>query len=232
MHATAIIVAAGEGRRLGGSTPKTYRPLCGRPLVLRTLDQFFASRTVAEVILVVAATEISRCESLLRQDARLGRRPWLLRSGGSTRQQSVKSGLETIDSETDIVVIHDGARPFVTPALIDHCVEAAYEKGAAVVGVPARDTIKVVSHDRWVQTTPARRFLWQIQTPQSFHRAIIVEAHEQAARQRVEATDDATLVENLGKPVFVLEGESLNIKITVPQDWWLAEMLIREGKVS
>jgi 2-C-methyl-D-erythritol 4-phosphate cytidylyltransferase len=200
-------------------------------MVLRTLDRFFAAETITEVILVVAPSDISRCEGMLRQEPQYGRRRWLVQRGGATRQQSVQNGLQLIDPKTDIIVIHDGARPFIIPSLIDRCVEEANEKGAAVIGVRARDTIKVVSEDRWVQGTLARSSLWEIQTPQSFHRDIILEAHARAASEQVEATDDAALVERLGHPVFVVEGERLNFKITVPQDVWLAEALIREGKV-
>jgi len=231
-HTTAIIVAAGEGRRIGGEVPKTYLPVCGRPMVLRTLDQFFSAQAIEEVVLVIAADEFLRCETMLRDDSGLANRPWILQSGGPTRQQSVKKGLEKIGSDTDIVVIHDGARPFVSPALIDRCVQATRDKGAVVVGVPVRDTIKIVSNDRWVQTTLSRSSLWAIQTPQVFRKQWIVEAHDRAAREAFEATDDAMLVERIGKPVFVVDGESTNIKITTPEDVWFAEALLREKRIS
>jgi len=231
-HTTAIIVAAGEGRRIGGEVPKTYLPVCGRPMVLRTLDQFFSAQAIEEVVLVIAADEFLRCETMLRDDSELANRRWILQSGGPTRQQSVKKGLEKIGSDTDIVVIHDGARPFVSPALIDRCVQASRDKGAVVVGVPMRDTIKIVSNDRWVQTTLSRSSLWAIQTPQVFRKQWIVEAHDRAAREAFEATDDAMLVERIGKPVFVVDGESTNIKITTPEDVWFAEALLREKRIS
>jgi 2-C-methyl-D-erythritol 4-phosphate cytidylyltransferase len=231
-HITAIIVAAGEGRRIGGEVPKIYLPVCGRPMVLRTLDQFFSTQAIEEVVLVIAADEFLRCETMLRDDSALANRPWILQSGGPTRQQSVKKGLEKIGSDTDIVVIHDGARPFVSPALIDRCVQATRDKGAVVVGVPVRDTIKIVANDRWVQTTLSRSSLWAIQTPQVFRKQWIVEAHDRAAREAFEATDDAMLVERIGKPVFVVDGESTNIKITTPEDVWFAEALLREKRIS
>jgi len=230
-HTTAIIVAAGEGRRIGGKVPKTYLPICGRPMVLRTLDQFFSAQAIEEVVLVIAADEFLRCETMLRDDSELANRRWILQSGGPTRQQSVKKGLEKIGSDTDIVVIHDGARPFVSPALIDRCVQASRDKGAVVVGVPVRDTIKIVSNDRWVQTTLSRSSLWAIQTPQVFRKQWIVEAHDRAAREAFEATDDAMLVERIGKPVFVVDGESTNIKITTPEDVWFAEALLRQKRI-
>jgi 2-C-methyl-D-erythritol 4-phosphate cytidylyltransferase len=231
MKATAIIVAAGEGLRIGGKISKPYLPLCGRAMVLRTLDRFFAARCIGQVVLVVAAGELSRCEGMLRGDSLLGQRPWVLQSGGATRQQSVKAGLGKVGGDVDIVVIHDGARPFVSPGLIDRCVESANQTGAAVAGLPARDTIKFVSDDRRILSTPDRKALWEIQTPQAFRREVIVEAHEWATRAGFTATDDAMLVEQTGKPVWVIDGENTNLKITVPEDLWLAEAMIREGRI-
>jgi 2-C-methyl-D-erythritol 4-phosphate cytidylyltransferase len=231
MHVTAIVVAAGAGRRIGGDVAKTFLPIAGRPLVLRTLDRMFAAKTVEQVVLVVAASEMDRCDALLGADSLLCNRPYLLQTGGVTRQQSAKRGLDRISADTDVVIIHDGARPFVSAALIDRCVESAAEKGAVVVGLPARDTIKIVGADRLILSTPARRSLWEIQTPQAFQKELIVAAHRQAERDGVEVTDDAMVVERLSKPVFVLEGERTNLKITLPEDIWLAEMMIREGRV-
>jgi 2-C-methyl-D-erythritol 4-phosphate cytidylyltransferase len=231
MHTTAIVLAAGEGRRISGNTSKVFLPLAGRPLLLRTLDRVFSARTIEKVVLVIAAIEAARCETMLRSDTALQGRPWLLQTGGATRQQSAKRGLEKIGSDTDIVMIHDGARPFASTNLIDRCVEIAADKGAVVVGLPARDTIKMVSRDRRIQSTPERSSLWEIQTPQVFKRELILEAHERAEQEGVEVTDDAMLVERLGKSVFVMEGERTNFKITVPEDVWLAETLIREGRV-
>ncbi|HEX2931374.1 MAG TPA: 2-C-methyl-D-erythritol 4-phosphate cytidylyltransferase [Candidatus Binatia bacterium] len=232
MHVTAIVLAAGAGRRVGGAMPKTFLPIAGRPLVLRTVDRMFSARTVADVVLVVAASELERCQAMLRADDALRNRPWRLQTGGITRQQSAKRGLEKLGAETEIVIIHDGARPFVSANLIDRCVESASSKGAVVVGIAARDTIKVVDQDRRIQSTPERSSLWEIQTPQVFRRDLIVAAHEQAEKDGCQVTDDAMVVERMGTPVFVLDGERTNFKITVPEDVWLAEMLIREGRVS
>jgi 2-C-methyl-D-erythritol 4-phosphate cytidylyltransferase len=232
MRVTAIIVAAGEGRRVGGSIPKAYLPIAGRSMILRTLDRCFAARCVDDLVLVVASQELARCEALLKADAALSHRPWRLQSGGATRQESVRRGLERTTAETEIVVIHDGARPLVSPTLIDRCIELACEKGAVIAGVPVRDTIKVVSQDRRVQSTPDRSGLWEVQTPQFFQRDLIVEAHNRAVREGIHATDDAMLIERMGKPVFVVEGDRSNLKITVPEDILFAEALIQESGIA
>jgi 2-C-methyl-D-erythritol 4-phosphate cytidylyltransferase len=228
-HVTAIIAAAGEGQRMGGSVPKPYVSLAGRPIVLRTLDRCLAAASIKEVILVVAASELRRCEMLLTNDPALKGRPWRCQSGGATRQESVKRGLEALDSTTEIVLIHDAARPLVSPDLIDRCVQLTAEKGAVVLGVPVRDTIKVVSKDHWIQSTPDRNSLWEIQTPQVFHRELIMEAHRTAAQAKIQATDDAMLVERIGKPVFVLAGNRSNLKITTAEDIAIAEALIERS---
>jgi 2-C-methyl-D-erythritol 4-phosphate cytidylyltransferase len=231
MQVAAIVVAAGAGRRIGGEISKVYLPIAGRPLILRTLERMFETKTVGQVILVVAAEDRDRCDAMLRDDLKLRDRPYRLEIGGATRQQSVQRGLKKISQEIEIVIIHDGARPFVSAALIDRCVENAIEKGAVVVGVPARDTIKLVGADRRVQSTPDRNLLWEIQTPQVFQRDLIVDAHARAENDGVEVTDDAMVVERLGKAVYLLEGERTNFKITLPEDVWLAEMMVREGRV-
>ncbi|MGE5303263.1 MAG: 2-C-methyl-D-erythritol 4-phosphate cytidylyltransferase [Alphaproteobacteria bacterium] len=232
MKANAIIVAAGEGRRLAHTDPKPYLPLCGRPMLLRTLDKFCSARHIAKVIVVAAAPQLARCEELLRADSALKHRFWILQSGGATRQQSVKRGLDEVDADAEIIAIHDAARPFVSSALIDRSVEVAYERGAVAVGLPVRDTIKIVSREQWVQSTPERNSLWEIQTPQVFRAPLIFEAHDRAAKQGIQATDDAVLLERMGIPVYVLEGERTNFKITLPDDLFFAEALIRDGRVT
>jgi 2-C-methyl-D-erythritol 4-phosphate cytidylyltransferase len=225
VYVTAILVAAGEGRRIGVPTPKAYLSIGGRPIVLRALEKFVLAQTINSIVLVVADTEFERCASLLR-DAKLQGKPLTMKGGGPTRQASVLNGLESLDSRCDWVVIHDAARPFVSPPRIDECVNAAVINGAAVVGVPARDTIKIVSQDRRIVETPPRNALWEIHTPQVFRRDLIVAAHARALRERIEATDDATLVEQLGQTVCVIEDDRTNMKITTPEDLIIAEALL------
>jgi 2-C-methyl-D-erythritol 4-phosphate cytidylyltransferase len=226
VNATAIIVAAGEGRRVGGGISKVYLPIGGRAVLLRTLDQFFRAKRVSNVIVVIAKQDLARCRSLLGNDPQARERSWILQTGGSSRQESVSRGLEKLSSDCDVVVIHDGARPFVSAELIDRVIEEAWARKAVVVGVPVRDTIKVISEDRQVLSTPARDCLWEIQTPQAFERRLIVEAHQAAQRNNQGATDDGTLVERLGKSVYLIDGERTNIKITLPEDLLFAEALV------
>ena len=200
-------------------------------MILRTLDRFLSARTIGKVILVVAEDQLSRANDMLEADVAAQKGAWALQSGGATRQESVRRGLELTGDDSDVVAIHDGARPFVSPALIDRSVEGARAKGAVVVGLPARDTIKSVSPDHWIESTLARGALWEIQTPQVFKRDIVLAAHAWAAREGVEATDDAALVEKRGQRVFVLEGERTNFKITFADDLWLAETMIQARRI-
>ena len=232
MHVSAIVLAAGEGRRLGGRVPKAFASIAGRPLVLRTVERIFSVKMIERVTLVIGAAQLERCEALLKADPALRDRPWHLQVGGATRQQSAQRGLEQTGSENDLVLIHDAARPFVSAELIGRCIETAIRRDAVVPGLPARDTIKLVTQDHWVERTLERDSLWEIQTPQVFRRELIVAAHAHAASAGLEVSDDALAVERYGKRVFVVQGERLNFKITVPEDVWLAELLLREGRVS
>jgi 2-C-methyl-D-erythritol 4-phosphate cytidylyltransferase len=216
---------------MGGAISKSFLPIAGRPLVLRTLDRFFSTRKIEKVIVVVANQELRQSQELIESDPNLSHRSWVLQAGGATRQESVRRGLDRLEPDCEIVAIHDGARPFVSSSLIDRCIDEAYRVGSVVIGVPVRDTIKVVSEEHWVQATPARNALWEVQTPQVFRKDIILQAHDWAGRHGIEATDDSTLVEQIGERVFLLEGERTNIKITVPEDLLLAEALLREGRV-
>jgi len=216
---------------MGTARAKSYLDIAGRPLVLRTLDRMFASPRIENVILVVSAADFERCQTMLRSDPALKDRAWILQTGGVTRQESARRGLEKIPGAADLIAIHDAARPFVSVELIERCLDAAAAHGAAVPGLPARDTIKIVSPECLIEATPDRARLREIQTPQVFARDLILTAHAKAARDRIECTDDAMVVERFGKPVFVVEGETTNIKITVPEDLWFAEALLRQGQV-
>lgn len=230
MRVNGVVVAAGEGKRMGGDIPKPLLSIAGRPLILHTLSRFAASQ-VHRVIVIAGANEISKYQKLIQSDIRLRSLDCSFEIGGARRQDSVWRGLARVDPDCEVVVIHDGARPFILPDLIDRCTEVALREGAVVVGVPVRSTIKVVSSERRIVGTPPRDTLWEAQTPQVFRLPIIRQAYDEAMLEGMEATDDAMLVERLGKPVYLLEGHTTNIKITLPEDMLLAEALIREGRV-
>jgi 2-C-methyl-D-erythritol 4-phosphate cytidylyltransferase len=227
MRINAVIVAAGEGKRMSAGAPKPLLALGGRPVILHTLAAFAASRA-GKAVIVVSEKERARFEALLR-GSDLGRLEWQLQSGAARRQDSVARGLELLDGDCELVVVHDAVRPLVSAALIDRCIAAAAKDGAAVAGVPVADTIKIVSSDRRIEATPLRESLWAIQTPQVFGVELLREAHRKAKVESVEATDDAMLVERLGRKVVVVEGERRNIKITTPEDLALAEALLLQS---
>jgi len=214
----AIIVAAGESRRMGG-VDKAFALLAGKPVLARAVDAFQRCGSVKQVVLVVNEQNLERCRQLVAESG------WSkvtgVCPGGERRQDSVAAGLSHL-SHCDWVVIHDGARPLVTVDLIEHGLEAARETGAAVAAVPVTDTIKVAGDDRIVHQTPPRRNLWAVQTPQVFGFDIIAEAYRQA---KGEVTDDASLVEQLGYKVKLYMGSYDNIKVTAPDDLALAEIL-------
>ena len=230
MRVNGVILAAGAGKRIGGGTSKAFLPVAGRPLILHTLRCFASSKTVRKVILVLANNQLKRCQDLISSECSLRDLRCLFQPGGKRRQDSVRKGLERLDEDCEVVAIHDGARPFVSPRLIDRCVKVAFRKGSVVSGLPVRDTIKMVTGDGRVRETPPRDSLWEIQTPQVFRVDIIREAYLRADQEGVEATDDAMLVERLGGKVVVLKGQPANFKVTFPEDLLLADAILRKKK--
>ena len=158
--------------------------------------------------------------------------PWNLKKvagiipGGKERQDSVRAGIEALDGDAELVIIHDAVRPFITAGLIENCIRAAEEEGAATVGVPVKDTVKEVGPDGRILRTCDRSLLWLTQTPQVFRRDIIENAHRAAVRDGFRGTDDTSLVERLGISVRMIRGDYENIKITTPEDLILAEALL------
>lgn len=222
-RAAAIVPAAGRGTRLGLKTPKAFVDLGGEPLLARTIDAICASRRVAAVLPVLPRAQL-RLFARLRE-----RRGWErclpAVAGGRERQDSVAAGLRALPDDVDLVVIHDGARPFVTAALIDRVLAAARRHGAAIAAVPAQDTVKRVTPDLFLDGTVDRRTLWLAQTPQAFQVGLLREAHARARAAGLDATDDAALVEALGHPVRVVPGSRANFKITTREDLALARAL-------
>jgi 2-C-methyl-D-erythritol 4-phosphate cytidylyltransferase len=226
----AIVVAAGKGTRLGGSRPKQFLELGGIPVIIHTLRQFERCREINEVIVVLPADVTAGFLSLAK-DFDLGL-PLQAVAGGATRAQSVANGLRAI-GEAEIVAVHDGVRPFVTPDEIDQVVRAAKESGAAVLTAPVLDTMKEVRAGRILRTLP-RADLRRALTPQCFRLEVLQRAYAQLAEVEaagIEVTDDSLLVERLGLEIVAVEGSTRNIKITNLQDLVLAEELLKESNL-
>ena len=224
-RAAAIVPAAGRGARIGFKTPKTFIDLGGVPLLARTIAALAASRRLAVIQPVLPRTHLALFASRV-----LARHRWErclpAVAGGRERQDSVAAGLRALPDDIDIVLIHDGARPFVTTALVDRVLAEARRHGAAIAAVPVPDTVKRVSPDLFVDGTVERRALWLAQTPQAFQVNLLREAHERARAAGLDATDDAALVEVLGHPVRVVPGSRLNFKVTTREDLAIARALV------
>ncbi|ABA87366.1 2-C-methyl-D-erythritol-4-phosphate cytidylyltransferase [Syntrophotalea carbinolica DSM 2380] len=225
MSVYVLIPAAGMGRRMGASVNKQYLPLGDRPVLSHTIALFDRHPGIDHIFVICPEAEFPLCrrEVIDPYDFRKVRG---LVAGGAERQDSVRNGLQACQAaEGDIVLIHDGARPLLPPALIEPTVAAAQQCGAAIVGVPVKDTIKLVT-DGMIDSTPDRSLLWQAQTPQAFRFGLIRDAHAQALQQHHKGTDDASLIEWLGGRVAMIEGSYRNIKITTPEDLVLAQAFL------
>jgi 2-C-methyl-D-erythritol 4-phosphate cytidylyltransferase len=225
VHVTAIVPAAGGGTRLAAPLPKQYLPLAGVPMLVRTLQALLRSRRVDSLILVVPPGQEERCRTEILEPFGLDVDPMI--PGGADRQASVYAGLLRAPAATDLILVHDGARPLVTTALIHAALAAAAEVGAAVVAVPVTDTIKMADPDGHVVESPPRGRLWAAQTPQVFRAALLRQAHEAALRDGFRGTDDSALVERLGHPVQLVAGSPENLKITTTADLVLADQILR-----
>jgi 2-C-methyl-D-erythritol 4-phosphate cytidylyltransferase len=219
-----LVLAAGRGVRMGRE--KAFIPLGGRPLLAWTLLAFEPLSGIHEIIAVVAPEERRRCleEVIVPHGIAKAR----VVAGGKERQDSLENGFDAIGGPCCLVAVHDGARPFVEAATVEAVLKAAHQDGAAVVAVPAKDTIKVGDEYGWVKETLDRRGLWVTQTPQAYRYEVLRQALEEARMSRRVATDDSALVEALGKPVRIVPGSYENIKITTPEDLFCGELILRE----
>lgn len=220
MKTAAIITAAGYGKRMG--QPKQFLELAGKAILERTIAVFDQSPVIDDIIVVVNAEDVDKVKKLKVKKVKK------VVAGGKERQDSVFSGLKALPKDTDIVAIHDGARPFVSTEMIEKAVAEAKECGAVVVGVPVKDTIKkVTSNQLTVTSTVERSQLWAAQTPQVFKKELILRAFEQGMGKH-QVTDDAMMVELLGVTVKLVPGSYENIKITTPDDLKMAEGILKK----
>ena len=227
---TAILPAAGMGTRMGGETPKQFLELDGVPILLHTLRRLASCDAITEIILATRADEVRRMEELFRQEK--FRQPIRVVKGGATRQESVAAALEHVGHDVELVAVHDAVRPFVTREQVSRLIEEARKCGAAILGIPAMDTVKEVKRSSLPQdvalitgTIPRERIVLA-QTPQVFQTKLLKEAFAKAAADGVNASDESGLVERLGHDVHVVHGTERNIKITRPSDMELARFYL------
>ena len=227
----AVVPAAGSGSRMGTQVPKQFLLLAGIPMLGHALKVLEASQVVQSIVLVAGPGEEEYCRKAVVE--RLGiRKTAAIVTGGRERQDSVYSGILALSPETDLVVIHDGARPLLSPEGLLAVVEAAAYYGAATLAVPVKDTVKMAAEDGFVSKTLPRGRLWLTQTPQAFRRDVILQAPRAARQANYLGTDDAGLVERLGLPVKIVPGSYRNIKVTTPEDLIIASALIEAGQVG
>ena len=231
MDVHVLVPAAGSSRRFGGETRKQYLELGDQPVLAQTLSRLAAQPQVSVIHLIVPEDEIAFCRAELVERHRLEKIGGVI-AGGVERQDSVRNGLEACGAASqDLIMIHDGVRPFFPKEQIGPMLQLAAVEGAALLAIPAQDTIKEVFDGR-VRSTLDRSLLWQVQTPQAFRCERIREAHRRAHASGYRGTDDASLVEWCGWPVAVLAGHPHNIKITTPADLALARALLEAEEVS
>ncbi|MCS7281482.1 MAG: 2-C-methyl-D-erythritol 4-phosphate cytidylyltransferase [Desulfobacterota bacterium] len=229
MRVIAIILAGGTGKRMGAPTNKQFLLLDGKPIIVNTLEIFEECRAIHDIYLVVNQKDLPIFQEEVLEQYKFSKLSKIV-IGGRLRQDSVRNGLEAIDCKCDIVVIHDGARPFVSPSFIEKSVALMELYDAIIPGLPVKETIKVVSKEGFVQKTLERSSLWSVQTPQTFKYDLIIKAYRDGMEKKLFGYDDSTFIEYLGKKVKVIEGSPFNIKITTPEDLIIAQGLLSHLK--
>lgn len=232
MKTTAIILAAGQGKRMNSTVHKQYLLIADKPVLYYSLKAFEES-IIDDIVLVTGEEEINFCQKEIVEKYDI-RKVRVVTTGGKERYHSVACGLSAIKWECDYVFIHDGARPFVDNSIIERAFLNVQETSACVVGMPVKDTIKLADNNGYVESTPDRSFVWQIQTPQVFEKKLISAAYEklileeeQLKAKEVSITDDAMVVEYFMQiPIKLIEGSYKNIKITTPEDLKIAEIFL------
>lgn len=225
MNTAAIIAAAGVGRRMGAGKPKQYLELSGRPIICHTLDRF-KDANIDEIVIVVEAERVDTFKAEI-VDAYGYPKSWKVVAGGDVRQRSVKNGLDATSEDVDVVLVHDGVRPFITAEQIGELSRIAFEKGACILADRLKETIKRVN-EGVIRETVDRSDLWGAGTPQAFLRMLLCDAMDRAFADNFMGTDEASIVERLGRDVHIMEGGGRNIKITTPSDLLIAEAILKD----
>lgn len=225
---SVIIPAAGSGTRMGANVPKPLIRLGEKTILEHTVTRFLEVPEVEQIIVATPEAYIKDIRKLL--SGLKERIKFEVIEGGEERQFSIYNALQKVDAASDLVAVHDAVRPFIRSTLIKKCMETAAQFDGAIIGVPAKDTIKKVGADEVIHETPDRAKLWQAQTPQIFKKEILVKAYEDAIKHQFVGTDDASLVERIGGKVCMVEGDRENLKITYPIDLKVAELMLNFGK--
>lgn len=223
--AAAIIPAAGFGTRMKGGQPKQYLLLAGEPILVHTVRAFALSSHINTIVVVVPAELLEQSRNLLASSG-ISHPKLHFTAGGKRRQDSVRAGMAMLGSDTDIILVHDGARPLVGQEIIDRCFKSAVESGAAIAAVPVKDTLKRADDSLKVSATVDRTSLWQAQTPQAIRRELLETAYQNNGDKDV--TDESSLLEKSNIPVTLVEGAETNIKITRQEDLHLAEKILAQ----
>lgn len=208
---------------------KQYLLLKGRPIIAHTISVFEKSPLIDEIILVINKNDVDVCKKNILKKYKFKKVKKVI-IGGKERQRSVYNGILEVNKKSEVVLIHDGARPIVSDQIIERCIRGAKEYGAVSAGVPIKETIKIMKSDRFVHFTPKRENVWITQTPQAFKTEIIKKAHEIAIEEDVLGTDDAMLIEHIGEKVKMIEGDYENIKITTPEDLITVEAILNHKR--
>lgn len=220
----AVIVAAGKGTRMGTDINKQFIPIGGKPVLYHTLKAFGECPIIDEIILVLSAKDIEYCKNSILSDKHIQKIGAIV-EGGINRQDSVYNGLKNI-KDCEIVLIHDGARPFVTNRIIQDGIKYARAYGASACGVRPKDTIKIIDCKGFSSFTPNRETLFAVQTPQCFKYELILDCHKRLQEELIIATDDTMIAERYGHKVFLYDGDYNNIKITTKEDLAFGESIL------
>jgi 2-C-methyl-D-erythritol 4-phosphate cytidylyltransferase len=223
---SAIVLAAGRSTRMGGGPNKQFIQLLGKPLLFYSLAAFEQCPAIDSVVLVRRPDYAQPAEQIVREFG--FKKVAVFADGGPERQDSVSNGLKACESRTDIVAVHDGARPLVTPALIESTIVSARTFGTGIAATKVVDTIKEASEDKTVVRTVDRTKLWAVQTPQTVKYSLLWDAYAKVFEKQIVVTDEAAAVELLGEKVHLVETPFLNLKITTPSDLAMAEALLHQ----
>jgi 2-C-methyl-D-erythritol 4-phosphate cytidylyltransferase/2-C-methyl-D-erythritol 2,4-cyclodiphosphate synthase len=227
---TAIIPAAGQGRRMNTGKNKAFLSIFGQSLLVRSALAISHCPEVEYLVVVVAEGEVEEARAMLSEVQ--GLKPWEIVVGGSERQYSIANALRAIPKESTMILVHDAARPLIEAATISQLIEAVRKYKAAGVAVPVKDTIKVTDEESFAIETPRRDTLWSIQTPQGFDAQLLLTAYAKAEADNFCGTDDASLVERLGVKVKMVQGSYQNIKVTTPEDTIIAEAFLKQEGIK